>query len=100
MQRAVQRQQHDAGHKPQLRRDQRDLAQVGDLLDVLERMRAVMRALGDQVVAKILRQLCGVQILLQADAHVVALGILAADDQAEAHGSLLVFWREGRVAAC
>ena len=47
MQRAVQRQQHHAGHQSQLRRDQRDLAEVGNLLDVLERMRAVVRTLGD-----------------------------------------------------
>ena len=44
-----------------------------------------MRALGDQVVAERLRVLRSVQILAQADTHVVALCILAADDQAETH---------------
>ena len=85
MQRAVQRQQHHAGTQPQFRRDQGDLAQIGDLLDVLERMGAVVRSLGDHVVAEFLGAFGGIEVLLQADPHVVALRILAADDQAEAH---------------
>ena len=89
MQRAVQRQQHNAGDQPQLRRDQRNLTEVRDLLDVLERMRAVVRALGDEVVAKLLCQLGRLEVLAQAKLHVVALRILTADDQAEFHRSLL-----------
>ena len=88
VQRAVQGQQHHARTEAQFRRDHRDLAEIGDLLDILERMRTVMRALADHVVAKLLGAFGGGEVFLQADAHVVAQGVLAADDQAKAHGVL------------
>ena len=44
-----------------------------------------MRPLGDKVVAERLGTFRGIQVVAQADAHVVALRILAADHQAEAH---------------
>jgi hypothetical protein len=84
----MQRQQHHAGQQAQLRRDQGDLGEIGDLLDVLERMRTIMRALGQQVVAELLSPLRGCQVLLVALPHVVAFGVLAPDDQAEFHHCL------------
>ena len=86
MQRRMQRQQRHPRQQPQLRRHQRDLRQIGDLLDELERVAAVVRGLADDVVAERLGVAGGVEVFLEADAHVVALRILPADDQTEAHG--------------
>ncbi len=63
----------------------RDLRQIGDLLDVLERIRTVVRAFRDAVVAQLFRKLRRFQVLAQTKLHVVALRILAANDQAEFH---------------
>jgi hypothetical protein len=100
MQRAVQRQQYDPWAQAQLRRDQRDLAQIRDLLDVLERMRTIVRPFGDQVVAEVFSPFRGIEVFFQANPHVVALRILATDDQAKAHAVLPLVKRErGRAPA-
>ena len=54
IERLMQRQQHNAGIKPQARRFGRDPRKKGDLLQILQRMGAVMGALGDRIVAEFL----------------------------------------------
>ena len=45
-----------------------------------------MRPLPNTIVPELLGPHGGVQVFFQAHAHVVALRVLAANDQAEAHG--------------
>ena len=87
----MQRQQHEAADQPQSRRGGGAIAEKRDLLQIFERVRAVMRALDDAVEPDRLGALHQFDIVAEM-ARDIAGRVLAADDQAELHLSP-VSWR-------
>src|SRR6516162_3374312 len=70
---------------PQTWRHHGRLRQKRDLLQRLQRMSAVMRALDDRIEAELLGARDEIEIVGEAFPHVMALRVLPAHDQAEFH---------------
>ena len=74
VQRLVQRQQHEPADETQARRQDRRLRQKRDLLQGLQRVRAVMRAFDQRIEAELLGPHDEVDVVCETGAHVVARG--------------------------
>lgn len=81
----MQRQQHETGDEPQLRRDDCRLGQSRDLLQRLQRVCTVVRAFDQCIEAELLGAPDELEIVCKTRPHVVSLRMLPADDQAEFH---------------
>ena len=91
VERLVQRQQQDAGVDANTGRFGGDPREERNLRQVLQRARAVMRALGDRVVAQPLDEPRLLQHFREAVGDIVALGELPPHHESELHPALPVF---------
>ncbi len=100
VERLVQRQQHQPADQPQARRQYRRLGQKRDLLQGLQRVGAVMRALDQCIEAELFGAHDEVDVVCEPGAHILARGMLATDDQADFHSHSFLMPRFGGPPPC